>query len=254
MPAPAALVVPLRPGVRAAFTTRAGGRSDGPYRSLNLGMHVGDVPERVVANRAAAAASLGLVAEHVAWAEQVHGARVAVVDTAVPGARRDAVAGCDAMVSASAGAALAVLTADCVPLLLAAPGGLVGAVHAGRRGLAAGVVETAVAAMAGAASRTDDIAAVTGPAIGPCCYEVGVAVHDEVTSRIPAAAARSRGGRPALDLVAGVRAVLAGLGVADVRSVGGCTACAPDSWFSYRRDGVTGRMGAYVWADAGEVT
>jgi YfiH family protein len=246
------LLVPLGDGVTAAFTTRAGGVSGAPYASLNLALHVGDDDAAVLANRELNAAALGIDAKRTAWCEQVHGDVVATVadDGAGRGAAAhgDAFAGADGLVTAEPGLPLAVLAADCVPVLLADPRrGIVAAVHAGRRGLANAVVEVAVGTMLDLGAVRGGIVAAVGPCIGPCCYEVGDDVAAEVNDAVPATRATTTGGRTALDLPAGVRAVLAREGVRAVTTVGGCTAHQPGAYFSYRRDGGTGRQAGIVW-------
>jgi len=246
------VLVDLGPGVGAAFTTRVGGISLAPYGDLNLGLHVADDPHAVRTNRARTARSLGVEPERVTWADQVHGHRVAVVTEADAGRGScdvtDALPGADALVTAAPEVPLAILVADCVPVLLAdANRRVVGAVHAGRRGLVAGVVAHAVQAMRDNGAALDEVVAVIGPAIGACCYDVGDEVHDEVTGVLPVTAAASRSGGRSLDLVAGVRAELSAAGVSTTTTVGGCTSCQRGFWFSHRRDGVTGRTAAIVW-------
>ena len=245
MGSPAPIVVPLAPGITAAFTTRAGGVSDAPYASLNLAPHVGDDAAAVEANRKAAATSLGIDDDRVTWCEQVHGDAVATVTHDNAGTT---MAATDGLVTMLAGAPLAVLAADCVPVLLAdRRHGVVAAVHAGRRGLVAGIVEVAVGTMLDLGADRDDIVAAVGPAIGPCCYEVGDDVAAEVAAALPVTKATTREGRTALDLRAGVRHVLAVEGVHAVTAVGGCTAHQPGLFYSHRRDGVTGRHAGIVW-------
>lgn len=245
----------LGPGVAAAFTTRAGGRSRAPFATLNLALHVDDDPTAVLANRQHTARALGVDPARVTWAEQVHGARAADVarDDVGRGAAsgHDAMPGCDALVTAEPMAPLAVLAADCVPLLLADPGArVVAAVHVGRKGLVAGVVAAAVERMSAAGGDPRSVVAAVGPAIGSCCYEVGDDVFEEVVSAVPAAAAQSTCGMPSLDLGAGVAAQLGALGVGPAKRAGGCTRCHEAEWFSYRRDGVTGRHAGLVWLTA----
>jgi YfiH family protein len=242
---PAPLVVRLAPGVTAAFTTRAGGVSDAPYASLDLALHVGDDEAAVRANRKAAAYALGIDADRIAWCDQVHGDTVATVTADAAGRTYAAT---DGLVTAEPDLPLAVLAADCVPVLLADPRrGVVAAVHAGRRGLVAGVVEVAVGTMLDLGARREDVVGAVGPAIGGCCYEVGDDVAAEVTDALPVTRATSRAGRTSLDLVAGVRQVLAVEGVHAVTVVGGCTAHQPGLYYSHRRDGVTGRQAGIVW-------
>ena len=235
------------PGLGAAFTTRAGGVSVGRYASLDLGTHVGDEPGAVTENRARLAAAVGLPAERMAYMNQVHGADVVEVAAPLPSRSPQA----DALVTRERGLALVVLVADCVPVLLADPrAGVVAAVHAGRPGVVAGVVAAALAAMRDLGASPAAIQAWLGPAVGGCCYEVPAKLQDEVAAVVPATVAaggRTRWGTPSLDLRAGVRAVLEQAGVAQVRTVGGCTVDEAERSFSYRRDGVTGRQAGVVW-------
>jgi purine-nucleoside/S-methyl-5'-thioadenosine phosphorylase / adenosine deaminase len=208
------------PGATALFTTRLGGVSEGPYASLNLGPWTDDDPARVAANRERVRALAGV--ERLAHGHQVHGARVVV--------NADAVDDADGQVTTRSGVGAVVLVADCLPVALAAPGA-VAMLHAGWRGLAAGVLEAGVGALGGG-----PVAAVIGPGIGPCCYEVG----DEVR------AALGTSGRT-LDLKAIARARLAAAGVAAVHDCGLCVSC-DGRFFSHRRDrGITGRQAGIAW-------
>ncbi len=232
--------------VRRVVTTRAGGRSTGPFARFNLSTGVGDDPGAVAANRARVARALGV--RGVVFLDQVHGTEVAVVD-AVSGPGTSDRPGTDAAVTALPGVALAVLTADCVPVLLADPGAeVVGVAHAGRVGAAAGVVEATVAAMAGLGAAVGDCEVLLGPSICGACYEVPPAMRDEVEAALPGSASRTRRGTPALDLRAGLRRRLAELGVARVGVDPRCTAEDPDL-YSYRRDRRTGRLAAVTWLD-----
>jgi YfiH family protein len=238
------------PGVRGVFTTRAGGASLPPYAELNLGAHVGDDPRTVRDNRARVAAAVGLAPERLVFMEQVHGATVALVDG--PAAEPPVA---DALVTRTAGLALVVMVADCVPLLLADPHApVVAAVHAGRRGVELGVAVAALHAMQDCGARPERVQAWLGPAIGGCCYEVPAEMRAAVAAAAPGAVAAehggglSRAGRPALDLRAGLAAQLTAAGVPHVGLAGGCTADDPE-YFSYRRDGVTGRFGGLVWLE-----
>ncbi|WP_432092010.1 peptidoglycan editing factor PgeF [Streptomyces sp. NRRL F-5630] len=233
-------------GAHFAFTDRWGGVSAAPYEELNLGGAVGDAPEAVHANRALAAKGLGLDPAHVVWMNQVHGREVAVVDAPWGDKPVPAV---DAVVTARRGLALAVLTADCVPVLLADPvAGVVGAAHAGRPGLVAGVVPAAVEAMRDLGAEPARIVARTGPAICGACYEVPEAMRAEVAALAPRAYAETSWGTPALDIAAGVLAQLDALGVREVRRSPSCTRESADH-FSYRGDRVTGRLAGYAWLD-----
>ncbi|CAL9424250.1 peptidoglycan editing factor PgeF [Streptomyces sp. enrichment culture] len=233
-------------GAHFGFTDRWGGVSAVPYEELNLGGAVGDDPAAVTANRELAARSLGVDPARVVWMNQVHGADVAVVD----GPWGDGpVPRVDAIVTAERGLALAVLTADCVPVLLADPvAGVAAAAHAGRPGLVAGVVPAAVRAMTGLGADPARIVARTGPAVCGRCYEVPEQMRAEVAAAEPAAYAETSWGTPALDVGAGVHAQLERLGVCDRAQSPVCTRESKDH-FSYRRDRTTGRLAGYVWLD-----
>ncbi|ROP53788.1 peptidoglycan editing factor PgeF [Streptomyces sp. PanSC9] len=233
-------------GAHFAFTDRWGGVSAAPYEELNLGGAVGDTPEAVRGNRELAAKSLGLDAGRVVWMNQVHGADVAVVDE--PWGER-AVPEVDAIVTVRRGLALAVLTADCVPVLLADPvAGVVAAAHAGRPGMTKGVVPAAVRAMTALGAEPERIVARTGPAVCGRCYEVPEQMRAEVAAVEPAAHAVTGWGTPAVDVSAGVHAQLDRLGVCDRAQSPVCT-LESDDHFSYRRDRTTGRLAGYVWLD-----
>ncbi|WP_191871339.1 peptidoglycan editing factor PgeF [Streptomyces filipinensis] len=233
-------------GAHFAFTDRWGGVSAAPYEELNLGGAVGDAPEAVRANRDGAAKSLGLDAGRVVWMNQVHGADVAVVDE--PWGDRP-VPEVDAIVTTRRGLALAVLTADCVPVLLADPAaGVVAAAHAGRPGMVKGVVPAAVRAMIELGAEPGRITARTGPAVCGRCYEVPERMRAEVAAVEPAAHAETGWGTPAVDVSAGVHAQLDRLGVRDRAQSPVCTLESGDH-FSYRRDRTTGRLAGYVWLD-----
>lgn len=228
--------------VRALSTTRLGGLSSGPFASLNLAQHVGDDPTRVAGNRARVRQAFGLPAEPV-WLEQVHGCDV--VDLGDRAAGRLA----DASVVAQPGRVCAVLTADCLPLLLCdRQGTRVAAVHAGWRGLAAGVVEAALSKIG---SSPEDLLCWLGPAIGPGAYEVGPEVRDDYMAQDDAAAAAFRsaddGQHWYADLYQLARQRLALSGVRDVYGGDRCTFSEPERFFSFRRDGTTGRMATLIW-------
>ncbi|MER5812935.1 peptidoglycan editing factor PgeF [Streptomyces sp. NPDC002033] len=234
-------------GAHFAFTDRWGGVSAVPYEELNLGGAVGDDPAAVRANRAAAAGELGIDPDLVVWMNQVHGRDVAVVDGPWPAGA--GVPSVDAVVSARRGLALAVLTADCTPVLLADPvAGIVGAAHAGRPGLVAGVVPAAVEAMTALGADPARMVARTGPAVCGRCYEVPAEMREAVAAVVPAARAETSWGTPAVDVVAGVHAQLAEAGVAHRHRSPVCTLESRDH-FSYRRDRVTGRLAGYVWLE-----
>jgi polyphenol oxidase len=232
------------PGVRMGFTGRGPGVGAPPYTGLNLGGHVGDDPEAVQANRAALAAALEVPVGRLAFMDQVHGDAVVHVDDAWAGAEPGkAGPPCDALVTTRDDVALAVLVADCVPVLLAAPDeGVAGVAHAGRRGMAAGLVLRLVDAMRDLGART--IVGRVGPSICPRCYAVPLDLREEVAAQWPVTRSVGWHGEPSLDVAAGVLEQLAPH-CADVVQVPGCTVERPDL-YSYRRDGVTGRFAGVV--------
>ncbi|MEU7554575.1 peptidoglycan editing factor PgeF [Streptomyces sp. NPDC044571] len=234
-------------GAHFAFTDRWGGVSAVPYEELNLGGAVGDDPAAVRANRAIAAKALGIDPDQVVWMNQVHGKDVAVVSG--PWGSDAEIPPVDAVVTARRGLALAVLTADCTPVLLADPvAGVAAAAHAGRPGLVAGVVPAAVAAMVSLGAEPERITARTGPAVCGRCYEVPAQMRDAVAEVVPAARAETSWGTPSVDVVAGVHAQLAEAGVVNRHRSAVCTLESRDH-YSYRRDRVTGRLAGYVWLD-----
>lgn len=189
---------------------------------------------------------MGLDASVLAWMRQIHGDQVAVLGASPPTQPPE----CDALVTATRGLALAVLVADCVPVLLADPeAGVVGAAHAGREGVRRHVVSRAVEAMVELGAKPRRLDALLGPAICGRCYEVSQDLADEVESAAPGGATRTRTGASGLDLRAALAAELSRLGVAQVVSDPRCTAEDP-SLFSYRRDGVTGRQAGIIWLPA----
>lgn len=229
--------------VRRVVTSRAGGTSVAPYDSFNLGTHVGDDPMAVEANRRRLGAALDLGGAYLAWMTQVHGADVSVIG-AHPMADPPV---CDALVTSTRGVALAVLVADCVPVLLADPeAGVVGAAHAGREGVRRHVVRATVEAMMALGASPAGIDVLLGAAICGGCYEVSAELADEVERAAPGGATRGRTGAASLDLHAAVAGELGRLGVARVVSDPRCTAEDP-ALFSYRRDGITGRQAGVVW-------
>ncbi|MEH0469634.1 peptidoglycan editing factor PgeF [Streptomyces sp. B21-097] len=233
-------------GAHFAFTDRWGGVSAAPYEQLNLGGAVGDDPDAVRANRELAAKSLGLDPGRVVWMNQVHGNEVAEVAGPWTAPHIPAV---DSLVTATRGLPLAVLTADCVPVLLADPvAGVVAAAHAGRPGMVAGIVPAAIDAMRSLGADPARIVARTGPAVCGRCYEVPEAMRAEVAAVEPAAHAETSWGTPAVDVTAGVHAQLDRLGVVDRAASPVCTR-ESDDHFSYRRDRTTGRLAGYVWLD-----
>ncbi len=233
-------------GAHFAFTDRWGGVSAAPYEELNLGGAVGDAPEAVLTNRALAAKSLGLDPGAVVWMNQVHGNDVAEVEGPWGTGQIPPV---DAVVTARRGLALAVLTADCTPVLLADPvAGVAAAAHAGRPGLVAGIVPATVEAMLSLGAEPERITARTGPAVCGRCYEVPEAMRADVAGAVPEAWSETSWGTPAVDVTAGVHAQLEALGVWDRQRSPVCTLESRDH-FSYRRDRTTGRLAGYVWLD-----
>lgn len=246
MKLPAGWIVPDWPAparVRAFVTTRAGGVSEGEYGSMNLGTRCGDEAGAVARNRL-------IVREHLPrfprWLAQVHGTTVADLDKL---GELDVVTADAAAVSTPQRVAV-VLTADCLPVFLCLDdGSRVAVAHAGWRGLAAGVLENAVAALGGEASR---VAAWLGPAIGPTAFEVGpevraafVSVHGEAAATfVPRG-----GGKFLADLYALARLRLARAGVRSVSGGGFCTYTEHQRFFSYRRVKESGRLGAFIWID-----
>jgi hypothetical protein len=233
---------PAPPNVRAFVTTRAGGTSAGDYGTMNLGAGSGDEPARVEANRA-------IVRSHLpsdpAYLAQVHGADVVDLDVATD---HDARPRADAASACTPGRVAVVLTADCMPVFLCdRRGARVAVVHAGWRGMAAGVIENAVAAL-----RTEprDVIAWMGPTIGPDAFEVGPEVREAFIARDAQAESAFRAGKPGkfmADLYHLARRRLAAAGVEDVHGGGFCTYHEPARFFSYRRVPRSGRMGAFIW-------
>lgn len=242
----------LPKGVVGLFTTRFGGVSDVPWAELNLALHVDDEPRRVLANRDLLARHLGT--SWVNLPQQVHGAGVLVVDATRAGRRRivrGGARGVDALVTNQPDTPVGVLVADCLPVLIAdAVGGVVAAAHVGRRGLAAGVLQATVAAMVTSGARPLDAVAVIGPGVCGRCYEVPEEMRDEVAAVVPGSASTTTSGSPSLDLPAGAERVLRGAGIGVVRQTGICTVEDP-RFYSYRRDGRTGRFAGVVMQQAG---
>lgn len=227
--------------VRAASSTRAGGQSLGPYASLNLGDHVGDEPTLVEANRQRLAKALGLPTQP-RWLKQIHGCRVQTEANTSPEA--------DAAWSNRPGEVCVVMTADCLPVLLCDTKGTeVAAVHAGWRGLCDGVMKAAIDQFSAAPA---DLLAWLGPAIGPEAFEVGPEVRDAFLAQDPQATeafAPGSGDRWLMDIFALARLRLKKAGIRQVFGGGLCTYNDEARFFSYRRDGVTGRMATLIWLE-----
>ncbi len=235
---------PAPPQVKALTTTRRGGKSIGPYASLNLAGHVGDDPAAVAANRTRLRTAARVPAEPV-WLDQVHGTQVIDAALAAPGAQAD---GSHARVP---GVVCAVLTADCLPVFLCDRDGTrVGLLHAGWRGLAAGIIEQGVAALALPPAR---LLACLGPAIGPRAFEVGPEVRTAFMGQDSAARAAfipGEGGRYWADIYLLARQRLERLGVSAVLGGDRCTSEDSGRFYSYRRDGRCGRMASLIWIEA----
>jgi YfiH family protein len=230
---------PAPANVRALQTTRAGGGSPAPWATFNLGDHVGDEPARVAANRAALRR---LLPDDPRWLRQVHG--TVAVDAGKAGEMTTA----DAVWTRRPGTVCAVMTADCLPVLLCDRAGTtVAAAHAGWRGLAAGVLEAAIAAI-NVGPR--ELLAWLGPAIGPANFEVGDDVRAAFLAADPAATAAfvTHGrGKWLADIYALAARRLVAAGVTAISGGGWCTFADRERFYSYRRDGVTGRMATLVW-------
>lgn len=233
------LEVSLGSGVRAGFSNRSGGVSTGRHASLNLGYHVDDDWERANANRGILGRWLGAP---ITMTTQVHGADVAEVARYQPNTRRKA----DAMVTTVPGVGLGVMVADCVPVLLSdADAGVVATAHAGRGGLVAGVVPNAIAAMIERGARRDSIRAAIGPSICGRCYEVPEEMRDAVERAVPGTGGQTAWGTPSIDIATGVAAQLEAAGVGSVERSVICT-YEDERYYSYRRDGLTGRFAGVI--------
>ncbi len=237
---------PAPPKVRALITTRVGGVSSGAFAGLNLGLGSADDAIAVASNRATLR---GWLPAEPLWLRQVHGTAVVEADDAEGSPEADAA------LARRPGTVCAALTADCLPLLLCDDAGkAVAAVHAGWRGLCAGVIERALQAMD---RPPNSLLAYLGPAIGPAAYEVGAEVREAFIAADPAggpgSAAAFAPGKPGkfyADLYALARLRLARSGVTRVYGGGYCTYTEHERFYSYRRDGVTGRMASLIWMEA----
>ncbi len=232
---------PAPPNVRTIQTTRRGGVSAAPYASLNLGDHVGDDPAAIAENRRLLRTHLP--AEPL-WLKQVHGTRCLDAAMAHPGDEADAA------IARQPGVVCAVLTADCLPVLFCdIAGTIVAAAHAGWRGLVAGILEQTVAAMNVPA---DQLLAWLGPAIGPQHFEVGEDVRMAFLNQNPHsefAFSPKTNGKWLCDLYALARFRLGAMSISRITSADFCTVGDPDRFFSYRRDGTTGRMASLIWRE-----
>jgi len=233
---------PAPANVRAFITTRAGGVSQGPYSSLNLGLRSGDDANVVAANRDRLRA---ILPQEPKWLRQVHGNIVVEADPLADSPEADAA------VARRPGTVCAVLVADCVPVLLADRAGTTVAIaHAGWRGLASGVIEKTVERMA---LSPGELLAYLGPGIGPSAFEVGADVRDAFLARDPRsepAFTPRAPGKWLADLFSLARQRLGGIGITNIYGGGHCTYSDPQRFFSYRRERTTGRMAAVIWRDA----
>jgi len=242
------LIVPAWPAlanVQAFSSTRQGGVSAAPWEQLNLGGHVNDHPQHVAANRQRLADYLGLPAQGFGWLNQVHGTDVVELTAQnlshLPPA--------DASYTREPGVVCAILTADCLPVILCnRQGNLVGAAHAGWRSLCGGVLENLLAAMGEPA---ENLMAWLGPAIGPGRFEVGPEVRQAFISHSPQAASAfagqgARAGRYMADIYQLAKQRLQQAGVSSIEGGGLCTVSDSQRFYSYRRDGQTGRMATLI--------
>lgn len=234
--------------MRRVTTTRAGGVSKPPFDTFNLGDHVGDDPAAVATNRHRLATAVGLAAgsggDRIVWMNQVHSSRVQVVDD--PREKPDET---DGLVTTRSGLALAVVTADCVPVLMAdARAGVVAAVHAGRVGAQNGIVTHALDTMRSAGAHVEDVSVLLGPAVSGRNYEVPEQMAVEVERALPGSRTTTARGTAGLDLRAGIAAQLRTAGVSAIDIDPRCTV-ADRELFSHRRDAPTGRLASLIWLE-----
>lgn len=239
---------------RSLFTTRIAGTSGGAYDSLNLALHVGDDPRRVRENRRLVFDASGLNSSQAVVAQQVHGGSVAVVGDEDAGcgcfSHADAVPGVDALVTRSKNLPLMCFSADCLLVALSDPqAGVLALLHAGWRGMAAGVIENTISAMKDLGAETARLHAVGGPSIGPCCFEVGADVVGALGSEN---VAQNLDTKYMYDLRKAAQSKLEKSGVAQIHLDPNCTCCRADLFFSHRRatrrgERNTGRMAMVVW-------
>ena len=232
---------PAPPNIHAATTLRAGGVSQSPYFSLNPAAHVSDDIERVRQNRKIIREMLDLPSEPV-WLEQIHSNRV------VKAVKTTSLQQADASYTNESGVVCAVMTADCLPLLVCSmDGAQVGAIHAGWRGILAGVISNTVIAM-----QQQNLLVWLGPAIGPDCFEVGAEVRDaflEKSATFNSAFKKQVNGKWLADIYQMARIELAALGIANVYGGTNCTVTEHERFYSYRRDTQTGRMATLIWRE-----
>ncbi len=236
--------------VRRVTTTRSGGVSKPPFATFNLGDHVGDDPDAVAANRRRLGEAVGLCPTEagegggIVWMDQVHGVHVEIVDRL-----GDTVGDTDGLVTTTPRLALAVVTADCVPVLMADAGaGVIAAVHAGRAGAQRGIVARALETMVEVGARVQDVSVLLGPAVSGVNYEVPEEMAAEVERALPGSRTTTHRGTPGLDLRVGIVAQLRRLGVTAIDVDPRCTV-ADRTLYSHRRDAPTGRMAALIWLE-----
>ncbi|MBL8684771.1 MAG: peptidoglycan editing factor PgeF [Myxococcales bacterium] len=239
-------------GFAHGFSTRRGGVSEAPFDTMNLGRAVGDDLDHVRENHTRLARSVGYEAARLFERSQVHGAAVFTArEGDQPERVRDGQS--DALVTAVPGFAVGVRVADCVPVLIADPvSGAVAAVHAGWRGVVAGVVGASIESLAALGVEPSNAIAAIGPSIGPCCFEVGEDVASAIAEASGDGVVLRRGPqKPHVDLWRAVERQLHRAGVKTIDTLGACTMCEPETWFSFRRDGAkSGRMLGVIVARA----
>ncbi|WP_257182628.1 peptidoglycan editing factor PgeF [Corynebacterium cystitidis] len=229
--------------VRMVFTSRAGGVSQPPYASFNLGGHVGDDPDHVCTNRARLAEILGVPTENFVWMEQLHTNTVAFVDTP----QAEPLEATDAVVTTTPGLALGVLVADCVPVLLADhTNGVVAAAHAGRMGARNGIIPNTIKLMQQHGAKPQAIQVLLGPAAAGASYEVPEEMAMDVEKHLPGSRATTTQGTPGIDVRAGLVRQLLSLGITNIDADPRDT-ITDENFFSYRRGGTTGRQAGVVW-------
>ncbi|GGG05531.1 laccase domain protein [Rhodococcoides trifolii] len=231
--------------VRRVVTSRAGGVSEPPYDTFNLGDHVGDDPAAVASNRARLAREIGLTPDRLVWMDQIHSRTVQVVTGPV----EEPLDATDAVVTTQRDLALVVLTADCVPLLLSDErAGVIAAVHAGRVGARIGIVPRVLEAMVSVGASVGDIGAFLGPAASGDYYEVPASMRADVEKHLPGSATKTKKGTPGLDIRAGVRQQLLAAGISGVAQDPRDT-MADRTLYSHRRAAPTGRLASVIWMD-----
>lgn len=233
------------PAVRKVFTDRSGGVSAAPYGGFNLGDHVGDDPAAVEANRQRLADVLGLPVERLVFMEQIHSPTVTEVTQESLG--KGPIEATDSLITTLKDVALVVLTADCVPVLLAdETAGVIAAVHAGRIGARNGIVERTVRRMEELGAVPAQIHALMGAAASGANYEVPADMAADVESKLPGSRTKTSKGTCGLDIRAGLTRQLLGLGVRNIDADPRCTV-ESENFFSYRREGKTGRQAGVIW-------